>query len=64
MSLLNDLKGNPEWLGILKAAEKMRPDLPKWDPSIPDSPNEWIYKSGMQDGFDLCYQIFHNKKGV
>ena len=62
MSILQDLKGNPEWVGILKAAEKMRPDLPEWSPEIPDSEKEWIYRSGMRAGFDLAYQIFLNKK--
>ncbi len=58
MSLLRDLSGNPEWQAIIAQARKMRPDLPKWNPSIPDAPQEWIYKSGQQDGFDLAFQIF------
>jgi hypothetical protein len=61
LSILRELSGNVEWQGILKAAKTMRPDLPKWSPEIPDSEKEWIYRSGMQDGFDLCFQIFSNQ---
>jgi hypothetical protein len=58
MSLLADLSGNPEWQAIISAARKMRPDLPRWSQENPTPESEWIHKSGMQDGFDLCLQIF------
>lgn len=58
MKLLKDLQGHPEWQGMLRAAEKMMPEIPEWNPNLPDAPNEWIYKSGMRAGFELCLQIF------
>lgn len=59
MSLLKELAGHPEWVGLLKAAEKMAPELPEWDPKNPESVDEWKHKSAMRAGFELCFQIFN-----
>ena len=62
MSLLSDLQSNQEWQAIIKAALKMKPDMPEWKPEMPDSEKEWIYASGMRAGFDLAMQVFTKLK--
>lgn len=60
MSLLRELSGHPEYVGLLKKAREMRPDLPTWDRDK-DNVDEWKEKSAMQAGFDLCLSIFQPK---
>jgi hypothetical protein len=57
MSLLRELSGHPEWVGLIKKAQRERPTVPSWD-SNQDNTDEWKHKSAMQEGFDLCLQIF------
>jgi hypothetical protein len=60
LSLLKELAGHPEWIGVHKQAEKMRPAIPAWD-SKSDNTDEWKKQSAMQEGFDLCWQLFKPK---
>lgn len=61
MSITKDLMGNQQWLDLIKAAEKMRPEVPAWDPSK-DNAEDWKHKSAMRDGWDLCWQVFVARK--
>lgn len=58
MSLLKELAGHPEYQRLLNIAKESRPELPPWNPNDPTTDNDWKHKSGMQQGFDLCLQIF------
>lgn len=60
MSLLREIAGHPEYIAMLKAAEKMMPELPEWDPAR-DNIEEWKQKSAMRHGFELCLAIFRPK---
>ena len=42
-------------------AEETRPNIPPWDVKDPDGVENWKHKSAMQQGFDLCLQIFMPK---
>lgn len=57
MSLLKELAGHPEYVAMIAAAKKMRPDLPSWDASQ-DNTEDWKRKSAMQEGFDLAMAVF------
>lgn len=57
MSLLRELAGHPEYVALINVAKKTRPELPVWD-ATKDNTDEWKRKSAMQEGFDLCLQIF------
>lgn len=48
-------------MGLITAAKKMRPEIPQWDSKV-DNTDDWKRKSAMQEGFDLCMQIFAPKK--
>jgi hypothetical protein len=61
VSILKELAGDPRWIGLIKAAEKMRPDVPAWNPAEANV-EDWKHKSAMRDGFDLCLQIFTEVK--
>jgi hypothetical protein len=60
MSLLKEIGGHPEYQAMLKAAEKLMPDLPEWDPAT-DNTEEWKQKSAMRHGFQLCLAVFRPK---
>lgn len=57
MSLLRELAGHPEYVRLLKEAEKARPALPEWD-LAQNNVEEWKHKSAMRQGFDLALAIF------
>lgn len=57
MSLLRELAGHPEYVALLKMAEKMRPELPDWD-LAQNNVEEWKQKSAMRQGFDLALALF------
>lgn len=61
MSLLRELAGHPEYMGMLKAAEKIMPEIPPWDPANPLSVEDWKQKSAMRHGFELCLAVFRPK---
>ena len=61
MGLLRELSGHPEYVRLLKLAQETRPNIPPWDINDPNGVENWKHKSAMQQGFDLCLQIFTPK---
>lgn len=57
MSILKELAGHPEYMALIAGAKRLRPEVPAWD-SKQDNTEDWKRKSAMQEGFDLCLQIF------
>lgn len=61
--MIGDLKKNPVFQKAMRnVREAHRPIVPNFDPSKPISTDEWKYKSGLQDGFDLLYMILTGDK--
>lgn len=61
MGLLRELSGHPEYVRLLNLAKEQRPVIPPWDLNSPIGVDDWKHKSAMQQGFDLCLQIFTPK---
>lgn len=53
---LIELGADPRFLVLLKAARRARPAIPPYRVGM--DPDEWKYRSGMQDGFDLALAFF------
>lgn len=61
--MIKDLQKNPLWQkAMAEVARRHRPIVPNFDPKNSISADEWKYKSGLQDGFDLLYLILTGEK--
>jgi len=55
--LLLEVNSDPRWQLLIKEVESRRPVIPKYNPNK-DNTEDWKHKCALQQGFDLCAQIF------
>lgn len=58
---LLELNSDERFRLLVAHAKKQRPIVPNYDPKS-DNTSDWKHKSAMQQGFDLCAQIFGIKQ--
>jgi hypothetical protein len=54
--LLLDLYAHPDFGPYIKKIAEQRPRIPIWRAELGEK--DWIYQSGMQQGFDLVISFF------
>ncbi len=54
--LLLELSANPDFAPYLQKIRDQRPVIPPWSREV--SADDWVYRSGLQQGFDLAFSFF------
>lgn len=54
--LLLELSANPDFAPYIEKIRQQRPVIPAWSKEI--SVDDWVYRSGLQTGFDLAFTFF------
>ena len=54
--LLLELSANPDFSPYIRRIMQQRPTVPIWSKDV--SFDDWVYRSGLQNGFDLAMNFF------
>ena len=56
--MIDELRKSPQFKKMMQdIKEKHRPPIPNFKPSVPNSVDDWKFRSGQQAGFDLLYSL-------
>lgn len=58
--LLLELSANPDFAPYIRKIMQQRPVVPLWSKGV--SPDDWVYQSGLQTGFELAMSFFLGDK--
>lgn len=58
--LLLELSANPDFAPYIEKIRQQRPVIPAWSKEI--SFDDWVYRSGLQTGFDLAFSFFEGEQ--
>ena len=57
--LLLELSANPEFAPYIEKIRNQRPVIPAWSREV--SFDDFVYRSGLQVGFDLAFSFFEGE---
>lgn len=58
--LLLELSANPDFAPYIEKIRQQRPTVPAWSTEL--SCDDWVYRSGLQTGFDLAFSFFEGEQ--